>query len=72
MWHRCHTEVLRGRDEVERFARVETGLELLPGLEQFAAPAVQLLVEPAYQRERLVCERLLARGFDVQVRVNLL
>ena len=66
-------EVLRSRDEFELLTRIQPGLELLARVEQLSTAPVQLLVEPAHQREGFVCECFLARGFDVhQVLVSFL
>jgi hypothetical protein len=71
--HRRDPEVLRRGHEVERFAGVEPLLELLAGVEQMAAAIVEFFVEPADERQPLVCEGLLVRRLNVhQVLVSFL
>ena len=43
--------------EVEAFARIQPSLELLAGGEQLAAAAVQLLVQPPYERQGAIRQR---------------
>ncbi len=63
-------EVLRSRDEFELLTRIQSGLELLASVEQLSPAPVELLVEPADQREGFVCECFFvaARGASMFIR----
>jgi hypothetical protein len=76
--HGRHGEVLRRRDELERAALVELRLALLARLEQGPARVVQLVVQPADERQRVVGQDLVIAVLlggvylDAHVLVNLL
>jgi hypothetical protein len=65
-------ELLGRPDELERLTRIQSRLQLLARVEKLPAPPVQLLVEPAHERESFGCQCILCRGFDVHVLVSFL